>query len=381
MKKFAIVLLSFLLPMLALAQNVADSVYLFPSENATFVGGDSAAMLFVKNNLNSSKLPAENLKNTIYVKFIVEKSGAVSSPKILKGISQLFDDEVLRMVMSMPAWTPAKHEGQIVRSEVVFPISIKSNVSEVVVDTTFLSKNWKRTAIDSAAYYRIRKMIGPKFKIQYYLINGILIEQGEYSSLSPERKNGSFIAYYDNGVKSSEYVMVNDTIQGEAIDYYPNGSMRLKQNYLNGFKHGDFYEYLENGQLQYIRTFKNGLQIMVLDGKEKDKLGSNSDEIFTVVEEVPSFPGGEDARIMFLAKHLKYPQFARENNIEGTVYISFVVEIDGSMSHLNIKRDIGGGCGEAAFNVIRMMPKWNPGKQRGKLVRTAFTIPITFRLR
>lgn len=380
MKKNLLLVVAFVC-FLANGQNKLDSIFLVPSIEATFTGGDSACFSFIKNNLKLNNLTAENFNSTAYVQFVVEKSGVLNDLKIRKGISQAVDDEILKMIKLMPSWIPAQHEGKTVRSQVVLPIRVKSVVSIVIIDTTYVDKNWKKTIEDSAAYYRIRKMNGPKYNILYYLINGTLIEQGEYSSISPEKKNGSFVTYFDNGVKSSEYIMVNDTIQGLAIDYYPNGTMRLKQNYLNGFKHGDFYEYLENGQLQYIRTFENGLQIMVLDGKEKDKLGSNSDEIFTIVEEEPSFPGGEDARIMFLAKNLKYPQFARENNIEGTVYIGFVVEIDGSISYLRIKRDIGGGCGEAAFNVIRMMPKWNPGKQRGKLVRTAFTIPITFRLR
>ncbi|MEI6348521.1 MAG: energy transducer TonB [Bacteroidota bacterium] len=101
-------------------------------------------------------------------------------------------------------------------------------------------------------------------------------------------------------------------------------------------------------------------------------------EIFSVVEDNPIFPGGDEGRMKFLSENLKYPQMARESNIDGTVYIEFIVEKDGSISKPTIKRDIGGGCGDEALRVARSMPKWTPGKQRGKPVRTQFVMPIKF---
>jgi protein TonB len=103
-------------------------------------------------------------------------------------------------------------------------------------------------------------------------------------------------------------------------------------------------------------------------------------EIFSVVEESPSFPGGDEGRIKYLGENIKYPPLARESNIEGTVYIEFIVEKDGSINKPTIKRDIGGGCGDEALRVVKAMPKWAPGKQRGKPVRTQFVLPIKFML-
>ncbi|HRS54282.1 MAG TPA: energy transducer TonB [Bacteroidales bacterium] len=102
------------------------------------------------------------------------------------------------------------------------------------------------------------------------------------------------------------------------------------------------------------------------------------EEIFTIVEEQPSFPGGEEARIKFIASNIKYPQIARENGIEGKVFVTFVVEKDGSITNVKLLRDIGGGCGEEAIRVVKAMPKWIPGKQRGQPVRVQFNMPINF---
>ncbi|MCF8303384.1 MAG: energy transducer TonB [Bacteroidales bacterium] len=111
----------------------------------------------------------------------------------------------------------------------------------------------------------------------------------------------------------------------------------------------------------------------------------NADETedgpFVPYQEPPSFPGGEMERIKFLQKHLNYPAEAREIGLEGTVYIYFVVEIDGSLTNIKVMRSIGGGCDEEALRVVKKMPKWNPGTQRGRPVRVRYRLPIRFTLR
>lgn len=101
-------------------------------------------------------------------------------------------------------------------------------------------------------------------------------------------------------------------------------------------------------------------------------------EIFLVVEDPASFPGGEAARMKFLQENIKYPQIAREMGIQGTVYVTFVVEPSGKLTNLKVLRGIGGGCDEEAMRVVSIMPKWEPGKQRGQAVRVQFNMPIRF---
>ena len=103
-------------------------------------------------------------------------------------------------------------------------------------------------------------------------------------------------------------------------------------------------------------------------------------EVFQIVEEMPAFPGGEQKLLEYVAKNVKYPQIARESGIKGRVFISFVVEPDGSVSNVKVLRGIGGGCDEEAMRVVKAMPKWKPGKQRGKAVRVSYMLPINFQL-
>ena len=103
-------------------------------------------------------------------------------------------------------------------------------------------------------------------------------------------------------------------------------------------------------------------------------------EVFTIVEQMPSFPGGDQKMYEYLGKNIKYPQVARETGIQGRVFVNFVVEPDGSVSNVKVLRGIGGGCDEEAMRVVKGMPKWAPGKQRGKAVRVSYTLPVVFKL-
>jgi protein TonB len=103
-------------------------------------------------------------------------------------------------------------------------------------------------------------------------------------------------------------------------------------------------------------------------------------EIFQIVEEMPAYPGGEQKLMEFIAKGIKYPQIARETGIQGRVFVGFVVEPDGSVSNVKVLRGIGGGCDEEAMRVVKSMPKWKPGKQRGKAVRVSYMLPVNFKL-
>ena len=112
---------------------------------------------------------------------------------------------------------------------------------------------------------------------------------------------------------------------------------------------------------------------MVADAPEKDT-------VFQVVEQMPKFPGGDQAMFDYISKNVKYPEQAKESGIQGRVFVSFVVEKDGSVSNVEVARGIGGGCDEEGIRVVKSMPKWTPGQQAGKAVRVYYTLPIFFKL-
>ena len=103
-------------------------------------------------------------------------------------------------------------------------------------------------------------------------------------------------------------------------------------------------------------------------------------KVFDVVEQMPSFPGGDAELMKFLSSHIKYPVVAEENGIQGRVIATFVVERDGSISDVKVIKSVDPSLDKEAIRVLKSMPKWIPGKQNGAPVRVKYTVPVTFRL-
>ncbi len=139
-------------------------------------------------------------------------------------------------------------------------------------------------------------------------------------------------------------------------------------------------EVLEDQQMESSEitqdTYIPPVDLVVTGGDEETV--QTEEEVFTVVEDQPSFPGGDGKLLEFLGKNIKYPSLAKENNIQGMVVLTFVIEKDGSVSDVKVLRGIGGGCDEEAMRVTRSMPRWSAGKQRGQSVRVQFNLPVRF---
>jgi TonB family protein len=112
----------------------------------------------------------------------------------------------------------------------------------------------------------------------------------------------------------------------------------------------------------------------------QNKPVSQQEPVYTVVEQMPAFPGGNEALVNFMVNNVKYPENARKNGIQGTVYVTFVVEKDGSISNARVLRGVDKELDEEAVRVVNAMPKWKPGKEKGKAVKVQFNLPVAYRL-
>ena len=113
---------------------------------------------------------------------------------------------------------------------------------------------------------------------------------------------------------------------------------------------------------------------------EPVKPKEEENKVFDVVEQMPSYPGGNGALMQYLSSHIKYPVIAEENGIQGRVICTFVVERDGSITDVRIAKSVYPSLDKEAMRVVSSMPKWIPGKQNGSAVRVKYTLPVTFRL-
>ena len=130
-----------------------------------------------------------------------------------------------------------------------------------------------------------------------------------------------------------------------------------------GMKTGIWKKYYRDGKLLYEKEYK-----------EKKY------RAYRTVDKMPEFPGGNDSLYKYMTKNFKYPVVAKDNKIQGTVYIGFIINEKGEVSDVEIIKGIGGGCDEEALKIIKNMPDWTAGKQNGEAVPVYLEMPVNFKL-
>jgi TonB family protein len=267
---------------------------------------------------------------------------------------------------------------------------------------------------DDAKFVRLLiKTDSNMFRVNDYYMNGTtrLVAKTTVDQINFERgAMGICYEYYPNGKRKSIKYFDKGLLVGDAVTYYPNGGLHTKEN------HSSQGIYLK----QYLDTAGNvlasdgkGLWLKgdeekkdsymegpILNGKEDGNWKRYvADTVFTIVykqgeiisgkeflnkvnvfDVAPSFPGGDAEFGKYLSRNIRYPVRARQDNVQGRVVLTFMVEKDGTISNIRILRGLGGGCDEESIRVLSLSPKWKPGLNNGKPVRVQYSMPINFSL-
>ena len=175
---------------------------------------------------------------------------------------------------------------------------------------------------------------------------------------------------------SSKQEIAADTVNLDTMPVIPKDKDSVKYGYFPNFELEGFVidDWLDDEPTLFEPEIVVG---------EMELQPNNDEDIFVglITETLPEYPGGEEARMKFLKENLIYPQEAKEKKIAGRVFVSFIVETDGSLSNFEVVRGVHPLLDAEALRVAKLMPNnWTSGKQRGKAVRTQFQIPITFTL-
>ncbi len=195
-------------------------------------------------------------------------------------------------------------------------------------------------------------------------------------------------SFYQEGM-TDPLVVINGKISESELEHYFTESKVHTVNVLSGkaalAKYG---KRAIDGAIEVNGDFQANTE----EPKADYPVPSQYEEVFKVVEEMPRFPGCEhlneneksdcstEMLLAFVQSNINYPEAAKNNKVEGRVYVQFIVRKDGSVTDGKVVRDIGSGCGDEALRMINKMPKWIPGKQRGQLVDVLFTLPVKYRL-
>ncbi|TLX72608.1 energy transducer TonB [Labilibacter sediminis] len=220
-------------------------------------------------------------------------------------------------------------------------VSIQSLTAQKT-DTLYLESSFEEVNINPAIYYKVLNKIKnekKKYVLIDYYVQGEIFSRIEYLSKS---KSPVTIDNYKKLEKENKFLK-----HGQSILYYSNGNEKEVRNFLKGKQIGSVVHYDEH-------------------------------PVFFVVENMPEFPGGNEAMRQFIAQTVKYPEEALKQNIFGRVYVSFIIDYNGEVKDAKIIRGVHEIINNEALRVVNAMPKWRPGYQRGKPVNVSYTVPINF---
>ncbi|WP_420854522.1 TonB family protein [Solitalea lacus] len=252
------------------------------------------------------------------------------------------------------------------------------------------SKKWVNASCESSTFTIDGKLISTEWpnggpRIEYYS-NGLVSSVTNYN-----KGTATTYSWYDNGQFES-IIQNKQSYQSRIlIEYWKktgkktiaNGAGLLEEvlsnsliigSYDSGKKQGEFKEYqLDNKELLFVENFSKGELIDGFNVKKNIK--------YTAAVTFPEFQGGMNNMSKFLLSNLTYPNWARTNNIQGKVLVTFIVSKEGNIEEAEVKKGIGFGCDEEAIRVVKLMNgKWNPGIIRGEPARVQFSLPINFSL-
>lgn len=239
---------------------------------------------------------------------------------------------------------------------------------------------------EKALYYKTINFNIHPVEVTSYYVNGVKISTVHYSSLKAIVKDGEYETFFYNGKTNIKGTFINNNMEGTWLIYNrEKGFLETKTNFKDNLKNGRSFTFFENGKLSrmdiYVRDTLGLSTCYDSIGNVIECYSVDTSLIYDKVEVMPEFPGKTAAMMLFLQKNIIYPDVARDKGLEGKVIVKYYIDVDGSVKDPFILMDgVGGGCGDEAIRVVKLLPKWKPGSQNGKIVKVYYTLPITFKI-
>ncbi len=189
--------------------------------------------------------------------------------------------------------------------------------------------------------------------------------------------NGISVFFYLTGEKNCSFTSVSDKIEGTKTTWFKNGIQKSTENYSNGQLQDTTRIYDSTGRLRHIENFNKGILTKGITLKENQL---DTARVYYILEQPPSFPGGENALLIFLQSNVRYPEKAISQEIEGKILVYFEVDTTGKVMNVKIHKGGDKVLDKAAIKVIQSSPDWIPGIRRGEKDIFRQIIPIIYKL-
>lgn len=270
------------------------------------------------------------------------------------------------------------------------PVRAQQTEEKIVA---YFDAQWKRVYDSTAeiSYYRTVVPAGDHFTVKDYWVSGVLQMKAECSKYLPEAViDGKAIFYYENGKLKKEGTYKNDKERGVFQEYYESGKLCKEMEYT---EQGDRYlqAYDENGKELLIKG--NGLiPSRVLSAWSYSEIedhkirgsyfieDNTTDTVYAKTDIHAEYKGGLQQMKRDVGKNLRYPEASRKLGLQGTVFVHFVIDKEGSVGDVEVLRGVFRDCNDEAVRVVALLNNWKPARHRGKIVKSAFVLPVSFKL-
>jgi protein TonB len=249
-------------------------------------------------------------------------------------------------------------------------------LSQVSADTVYLDKDKKITTLPDYVFYRVTTPQGNKFSAAVHFRNGAIAILGTFSALEPKLiKDGHFTYFSENNIKVRDCYYEANLLEGEYLGYDTPGALVLKAHYKQGHLDGHRISYYPSGTVRRDEVYQDNV---LLSGHCYDEQGKEVE--FFPREVMPEYPGSDEALMDFIRDHLHYPEADKQENVQGRVIISFVIDTAGDIKDIAIKEGVSAAINNEAIRIIHLLSKFKPGMREGKPVSVEYAIPIKFAL-
>jgi TonB family protein len=358
----------------------ASPVFLIVEEMPVFQGGmiDDFRKWVQSNIIYPEAARQKNKSGTEYVTFLVDTTGRVTDPRIIRSVDPILDAEVMRVLCSAPLWTPGRQRGKLVNVSFSIPVKFVLDGSAPAREQVTVENLGQAVAERKQVFLIVEEM--PAFQ------GGTIDDFRKWVQANivypPEAKTRK--------ITGTEYVsfvvdtmgMITDLQMVRSSDPFLAAEVIRVIKSAPAWNPGK-----QRGRLVNV-SFSIPVKFVLDSSPAKEEevtklIIGNKDEVenqvFLVVEKMPKFKGGNIKKFVNWAqKNVKYPALAKENSITGTVEVSFVVNTAGQVEDVTVEKSLDPALDEAAINVVKSSPAWTPGKQRDKNVNVSFKIPIKF---
>ncbi len=357
-------------PKFAVNPERKDTTYVTVDQMPEYPGGSLALQKYIAESVKYPQdAKQKGISGRVFVTFVVNKEGEVDQARVVRGVDPSLDAEALRVMNSIPKWTPGYEKGKAVNVTYTVPInfSLKDDKKkdEVSVDGRVNSSQ-----MDGVA----PQFPGGDLELQKFIARTIKYpveaqEKGETGRV--------FVTFIINKLGAVENVCtaksVSPSLDAEAIRV-----IKTLPNWIPGTKDGESVNVTYTLPINF--DLKNNQGQIIVDMPKKEKQKYKGEDVYVIVEKMPEYPGGSLALQKYIAASVKYPQDARQKDISGRVFVTFIVSKEGDVVQARVVRGVDPSLDAEALRVMNSIPKWTPGYEKGKAVHVSYTVPINFSL-